>query len=293
MYGKILVPLDGSKLSEGVLPYARWLAGALDLPVELLHVNDPTQLGPFSPPMKGAAYLEKVAASFPGIGNIKCSVELGNPSDLITGLAAAHPGTLIAMATHGYSGARRWLLGSVAEKVVHATADHLLLVRPEERDGKGEAELKTMLVPLDGSELAERVVPTVSELATRLKLEVVLVRVVKQVYTAPPEAFLPVFGAHIPNPKQLWEEARLEAEKYLTDRVEQLRAGGIANVTSIVIEGSVDGAAAEIVDLAKKTPHGIVVMSTHGESGVGRWLIGGVTERVVRHSAGPVLVIRP
>jgi nucleotide-binding universal stress UspA family protein len=140
--------------------------------------------------------------------------------------------------------------------------------------------------------VAERVLPTVAELASRLKLEVVLVRVVKQVYTAPPEAFLPVFGANIPNLKQLWEEARLEADKYLTDRVEHLRAGGIANVTSIVIEGSVDGAAAEIIDLANKTPHNIVVMSPHGESGLGRWLIGSVTERVVRHSTGPVLVIR-
>jgi nucleotide-binding universal stress UspA family protein len=71
-----------------------------------------------------------------------------------------------------------------------------------------------------------------------------------------------------------------------------LRAGGIANVTSIVIEGSVDGAAAEIIDLANKTPHNVVVMSPHGESGLGRWLIGSVTERVVRHSTGPVLVIR-
>jgi nucleotide-binding universal stress UspA family protein len=126
-----------------------------------------------------------------------------------------------------------------------------------------------------------------------LKLNVMLLRVVKQVYTAPPEAFLPVFGANMPQLRQLWEEARLEAENYLTDRVEYLRARGIANVESMVIDGGVDGAAAEILDVANNTSHNIVVMSSHGESGLGRWLIGSVTQRVVRHSTGPVLVIRP
>jgi nucleotide-binding universal stress UspA family protein len=152
--------------------------------------------------------------------------------------------------------------------------------------------LKTILVPLDGSEAAERVLPTVAELATRLKLEVVLVRVVKKVYTAPPEAVLPVFGANIPNLKRLWEEARLAAEKYLTDKVEDLRGRGALNVTSMALVGGADGAAAEIIDLANHAPHNIVAMSTHGESGLGRWVIGSVTLRVVRHSTGPVLVIR-
>ena len=72
-----------------------------------------------------------------------------------------------------------------------------------------------------------------------------------------------------------------------------MRAAGLAGVSSSLIEGHAGGAAAEIIDLAQETPNELVAMSTHGQSGLGRWLIGSVTERVVRHSNRPVLVVRP
>jgi nucleotide-binding universal stress UspA family protein len=195
------------------------------------------------------------------------------------------------MATHGCSGPKRWLLGSVAEKVLHGLASDMLLVRPEELDG-GAVQLKTLLAPLDGSESAEKVLPTVLELAKRLDAEVSLVHVTKRVYSGPPDAFLPVFGA-IPNLKELWEQDKAAANKYLTEKVAQLRARGLANISSTIIEGGVDGAAAEIIDLAQKNPGSLITMTSHGQSGIGRWLIGSVTERVVRHSKRPVLVVRP
>ena len=292
MYNRILVPLDGSKLSAGVIPCVRWLARALNAPVELLHVNAPAHLAPDIRPTQGSDYLQNVAASFAGIANVKCTLQTGSPADVIIDLASTEPRTLVAMATHGYSGAKRWLLGSVADKVLHALTGDLLLVRPEETDGSGDVQLKTILVPLDGSELADKVLPTVSELAKRLGLEVLLVHVTKRVYTGPPEGILPVFGA-IPNLKELWEQEKAEANKYLTKKVEELRGRGIANVSPTLIDGGVDGAAAEIIDLAERISGSLVTMTSHGRSGIGRWLIGSVTERVVRHSRGPVLVIRP
>jgi nucleotide-binding universal stress UspA family protein len=293
VYSKILVPLDGSKLSEGVLPYARMIARAINLPVELLFVNPALRAGPHAPPMQGGEYLAEVAASFAGVADVKCTVELGDPAGTIVDLVARQPQTLIAMATHGYSGAQRWLLGSVTEKVLHAAPNHLLLVRPRGEDSSGEARLKTVVVPLDGSGLAEAVLPTVRDWAARLLLEVVLVRVLPHVSFAPPDAFLPVFGMNLPNQKEIWAQARSEATEYLNGKVEHLRAAGLSDVTALVIDGSAGGAAAEIIDLAKKTSDNMVAMSTHGASGVGRWLIGNVTERVVRYSSDPVLVIRP
>ena len=71
-----------------------------------------------------------------------------------------------------------------------------------------------------------------------------------------------------------------------------LRAAGVAEVSSLVIEASAGGVAAEIIDLAKRTSDNLVAMSTHGASGLGRWLMGSVAERVVRYSSDPVLVIR-
>jgi nucleotide-binding universal stress UspA family protein len=265
----------------------------MGVPVELLRVNNLTQLPPHAPPLEGGEYLKKVAASFAGITDVVYRVELGDPAGTIIDLAAAQPSSLIAMATHGYSGARRWLLGSVAEKVLHAARNDLLVVRPGDGVTSGESRLKTVLVPLDGSALAEKVLPIVTELGIRLNLAVVLICVFVRVYFGPPEALLPVFGAHVPNPNELWAQARSEANNYMIAKVEQLRAEGLAHVSSLLIDGSGEGAAAAIIELARQTEENLVVMSTHGRSGIGRWLIGSVTERVVRHSSGPVLVIRP
>jgi nucleotide-binding universal stress UspA family protein len=124
-------------------------------------------------------------------------------------------------------------------------------------------------------------------------LEVVLVRVLTHVYFAPPDTILPLFSQYVPNQKELWAEARSEVERYLSAKVEELQAQGLPLVSSLVIEGSAGGAAAEIIDLAKRTTENLVAMSTHGRSGMSRWILGSVTERVVRYSQDPVLVLRP
>lgn len=290
MYKKIIVPLDGSTLSEGVLPYVRRFARDFNLTVELLHVQEPSDIAPYAPPLYGPEYLTKVASSFAAPTDVQRTVESGKAAETILDLTAKQPDALIAMATHGRSGAKRWLLGSVTEKLLHATKNHLLLVRPAGEGASGVAPLTSVIVPLDGSGLAERVLPIVSECAIGLQLEAVLVRVTERIYTAPPEAFLPVFGA-MPNFSEVWEQARAEAEQYLTGKVEHLRAQGVNNVSSIVLEGGTDGAAGEIIDIAQKTPNNLIAMSTQGASGLGRWLMGSVTERVVRYSNDPVLII--
>jgi nucleotide-binding universal stress UspA family protein len=291
MYDKILVPLDTSVLSEGVLPYVRALARALTMPVQLLCVSDPARL-PYTLPSERHEYLQKIAASLSGLSDVTCRVDLGDPAATIVDLAAAEPGSLIAMATHGYSGALRWLLGSVAEKVLRAAKNDMLLVRPQHGDNGSEARLKTVLVPLDGSALAEKVLPIVTQLAIQLNLEVALMRALIRVHFAPPEAVLPVFGAHVPNPNELWASARGEAESYLTVKTEQLHASGVDHISSVLIDGSGEGAEGAIIDLAGKTRHVLIILSSHGRSGIERWIIGSVTERVVRHSSHPVLVIR-
>jgi nucleotide-binding universal stress UspA family protein len=292
MYSKILIPLDGSRLAKTVLPYARALAKDLGIPVDLLYVNDPNEPTACAPFM-ASEYLKSIVESFGGAVAVRSVVETGNTAATIVDVAAAEPELLIAMATHGYSGPKRWLLGSVAEKVLRAAANHVLLVRPANGEPRAEEKLTTVLVPLDGSKLAEKVLPTVSELALRLTLQVVLVRVTRRIYSAPPEGFLPVFGANVPNLKKLWQEANAEANEYLMEKANQLRRQGLTQVAPLVLESGADGAAAAIIDLVKKTPNNFVAMGTHGESGIGNWLVGSVTERVVRHTTGPVLVIRP
>ena len=291
MYKKILVPLDGSDLSATVLPYVRWLASVLKTPVELLHVQDVNRLAPYSPPLQ-IGYLENIAESFSQRSDVKCTIESGSPAELINYKASAEPGVLVAMATHGYTGAARWLLGSVALKALRGLHSDLLTVRPGSGDDSGRAELKTIIVPLDLSPAAERVIAPVSELAQRLDLEVILMHVTKHVYSGPPDAFLPVFGA-IPNLKELWEHDKAVGTAYLTEKVKELRARGVSRVSSRLLSCGVDGAAGEIIAAAENTPGSLIGMTSVGESGFGRWLVGSVTERVVCHSRIPVLVIRP
>jgi nucleotide-binding universal stress UspA family protein len=296
MYTRLLLPLDGSQVAEQVLPYGRFLAKALGIPVELLGVVDPLPLADFAEvwersdfarlvaeETKGTTqYLEARAGSFAG-AQVKCSVEKGTPDEVIIEKAAADEKTLIVMATHGRSGIQRWLLGSVADKVLHGATNHLLLVRASE-EGKtdGEASLKTIVVPLDGSTLAEKALSSVEDLAKKLQLEVVLMRA----YALPPAAAADEYGSYT---EKLLAQLETEARDYLSKKVEQLKQNGINNVSAVTDFGF---GAEEIIRLARKTPDNFIAMCTHGRSGFRRWLLGSVTERVVRHSGDPVLIVR-
>jgi nucleotide-binding universal stress UspA family protein len=123
MYSKILVPLDGSKTAENVLPFARCFARSLQIPVELMAVVDMTELARNVSAAEGLFldtliddetrsydnYLKEVAKNFP-VGAVQCTVSKGKAADVIIKSAAAEKQTLIAMATHGRSGLNRFLL---------------------------------------------------------------------------------------------------------------------------------------------------------------------------------------
>jgi nucleotide-binding universal stress UspA family protein len=299
MFTRMLIPLDGSRTAEKVLPYARFVAGTLKLPVELLGVVDIVEMATHITAARAShldtviedsvrnsqQYLRGVAGTFPGT-NTKCTVEKGKPEQLIIETAAADQGTFITMATHGRSGIDRWLLGSIAEKVLRGTTNPLLLVRAtEEAKAESVASLKSIVVPLDGSELAEGVLPTIAELAKTLKLAVVLFRA----YNLPTSVYADDEGYYEINYDEMLTAMRDEAVDYLKKKTESVKKMGIANVSSVAKEGF---AADEIISLSRQSPDNLIAMSTHGRSGVKRWVLGSVTETIVRHSADPVLVIR-
>ena len=234
---------------------------------------------------EGRRYLEGIARSFTG-RQVTCVVEQGQAEEVIIEKAAGDKETLIGMATRGRSGIHRWLMGSVAEKVLRGATNPLLLVRGDE-EGKsdGEATLKSIVVPLDGSKLAETVLPRAVDLAKKLGLEIVLTRA----YQIPLSAYGGADAAFIPNNEGLLTLVRQEAGAYLETKVNELHQNGIEKVSSILLVGS---GADEIIDLARSTPNNLIAMCTHGRSGVKRWALGSVTEKVVRHSGDPVLVVR-
>jgi len=298
MFGKILVPLDGSKTAENVLPLARSFARALQIPVELLGVIDIVEMayqiardrvsiitslvndatGRFT------EYLEGIAQNFP-TGTARCTIQTGSAAEAIINSAATDKQTLIALATHGRSGLDRWLLGSVAEKVLRGGSNPTLVVRA--RDDKNPswamATLKRIVVPLDGSEMSEGILPYIKELAKQVDLEVTLIRLYGGLSAA---------GDGFYSPHQLdamTARLRQEAVTYLESKTEEMKQQGLNKISFTAKEGLEPD---EILAIARQTPDTMIAMCTHGRSGVQRWALGSVTETVVRHSDNPVLVVR-
>ena len=297
MYTKMLIPLDGSKTSEKVLPYARYLAGRLKIPVELLAVIDMADRATHIPAEKARFfdsmieegvkssenYLCGVAGTF-GDADVKCTVEKGEADAVIIEKGEADKGMLICMATHGRSGLDRFLLGSVAEDVLRAAANPLLLVRAtEEANSEGVAALKSIILPLDGSELAESIIPM--DMAKNLGLEVVLFRA----YHIPSYAYAGDETSSVVDYDELMVGVRDEANEYLEKKVAEVKHLGVDKVSFVTKEGF---AADEIIAMGRKTPDSLIAMCSHGRTGVKRWVLGSVTEAVVRHSGDPVLVLR-
>jgi nucleotide-binding universal stress UspA family protein len=295
MLKKMLVPLDGSAQAEGVLPYVEALARVPGSAVTLYHAIDPETLERNDP--AHARYLDHIIAkvemrSRDYLRQVERRVRVHVPcvdTKVITGYAAraivedAESGgyDLIAMSTHGRSGLGRWVLGSTADKVLHGTELPVLLVRPSEAGEQAAVSslpLQRVLVPLDGSELAESALPYAAEVARRVDAEVELVRVVQYQMGAG-------FGLYVEDPLGELEQA---VREYLLEVEKQVRQEGV-RVTANVLWGF---AGTRIVDAAHATPGTIVVMTSHGRSGPGRWVLGSIADKVVRSTDVPVLIVR-
>ena len=300
MYTKLLITLDGSKTAEQVLPYARFLTSRFKKPAEILAIVDIAEMMANVSAEKAVlayemvqqgvrsaeVYLKQIADSFDD-ANIICTVEKGRAEDVIIEAGEADTGMLITMATHGHSGLHRWLLGSVAEKVLRATANPLLLIRAKENAKcEGEASLRSLIVPLDGSQLAASVLPLVAGLANQLDLEVILFRG----YKTPYSVYGYAYGYFAIDVDKVAQEIKKDAHEYLEKKAEELKNLGVGKIGCIAREGN---SAEEIIKVARETRGSLMVMCSHGRSGVKRWALGSVTESVVRHADNPVLVLRP
>jgi nucleotide-binding universal stress UspA family protein len=295
---KILVTLDGSKTAESVLPYARALSRDSSLRVNLLSAIDLVEMARSVSAAEGLfldklvedeakwrrEYLHEIAKSFTG-QPVECDILNGNPETVIIEAAAHDEEMLIAMATHGRSGLNRWLLGSVAEKVLRGSSNLLLLVRASETVvTQGQAELKKIIVPLDGSPLAETVLPRVADLAKKLNLGVVLFRAYNIPY-----GFYDVGGGFALDLDRLLTQTEADVLHYLEEKKAGLKKAGVGSVTIASRQGH---DADEIINYAGNQPDRLIAMCSHGRSGVRRWTVGSVAETVVRHCSSPILVVR-
>ena len=302
----MLVPLDGSKLAEVVLVYAKELVGRLDLDVTFLHICSPEE--PEPAPMH-RAYVEWVAETVrhqskeikekavieTGGSAIEAqgALAVGNPAEEIIRYSYENSIDLIMMATHGRSGIGRWAMGSVADKVLRVSKVPVWLVRAKihEEIINDKWPRKTILVPLDGSELAESVLPHVEALAKQRNgdtVDTILLRVCE--YAVVPDD-------NVKGVPSGWEKgvrreiarSKREAGKYLAE-VEKRFEDADLRVQSEVLVGEPPN---EIINHANGNPFSLIAMATHGRSGLKRLAYGSVADKVLRGASCPLLVVRP
>ena len=300
MFEKIVVPLDGSVSAEQVVPYAAGLATALGAALELLHAVDPSTIDEPTPADArqgvymdqlveqreswAGLYLGDVAAPFISEGlRVETKVAAGPPAQAIIDSGRPDGQDLVAMATHGRTGIGRRVMGSVAEKVLHQGTTPLLLFRPAGGTAAPGRPPRTIVVPLDGSDLAERALPVARFIAQQLRARVLLIRVIPTRELAGPVLMKVGADTYRMTPR---EEAGAKA--YLDEQRHALCADRI-DVDPLLTSGD---AADELIKIAAGVPDSLVVMSTHGRSGLSLMVLGSVADRVVCESGVPVLLVR-
>jgi nucleotide-binding universal stress UspA family protein len=294
MFERILVPLDGSELSETAIPYAEELASSLGSEVILYHVyGREHQLQEHM----HQTYLDRLAETVRS--NIKkrqhksaevkvtTKVEAGEPTENICNLVDKNKITLIIMTAVSASGYKIGkMLGSVTDHLCRTVPIPIMLIRlpGAQRTAGKERLINRILIPLDGSELSKLALPVGEELASKLKVSATLFQMANmiRIYDDGTGA-----SAYVDYTKfDEIEKKRVSAEMIALES--DLKQKGL-DVTHVVTSGW--DAAYEIIELCKKIDTDLVVMSTHGRSGLSRWVFGNVAEKVLRHGETPILLI--
>lgn len=295
MYDKILVPLDGSELAEVSLPYAEELASRLGSEITLIYLS-PSENNPYYNVRK--LYLDNIVNTTKGeckelcpepelkAINIKSAMLVGNVGEEIVHYADNEDMGLIVLATHGRSGIKKWAMGSVASKVITGTRRPVMLIRARE-GATGAAKKGTidkMLLPLDGSAESESILPHALMIASNFKSDVVLLQSISLAYpTYTADAF-----AYVTYTDQQMDAMKTSSLNYLEKIAAAFREKGIETRCDVRF-GS---AAEEIINYAEEIEADLVAMTTHGRSGIGRWLFGSTTIRMVKGGNTNLLLVR-
>lgn len=296
MFRKIAIPLDGSAFAERILNHLPRLGTPEKLEVLLIRVVEPLHYYSYVAPdaihLFDAAmwrenayqYLKMMAHQLRKQGyTASISVGDGDIAATIQDIAVAHDADLIAMTTHGRSGMQRWLLGSVADRVVRTASLPVYLVRPG-REIMSAGAPQRLLVPLDGSMLAETALASALKLMEGRKAELWLVQAVE---------ISPLWGEKYISPEMLAALPSLEEqERVATEYLEKVAAPLRAEGHQVFITLGTGNAAQVVADTVTERAIDTVVMSTHGRSGLNRWVFGSVADKVMRLVECPVLLVR-
>ncbi|MFN2251609.1 MAG: universal stress protein [Anaerolineae bacterium] len=298
MIKTIMIPLDGSETAERALPHAAALAHAFDAELVLARVPETMVV----PVMSGAVWVteevETDEATEQAADYLAATVNRPELKALtVTTAVPPHPVTegllatvaehgvdLIVMTTHGYSGFKRFVFGSVGDKLIRHAPAPVYTIR-ETADKSPEPRFRKVMVPLDGSTVAEQALASATELcrATGADLTLVQVPTIPSYVTSIPETSVWI-------PKFLGEQTA-DATTYLQGIAARLEEEGLP--VEIDVEVVTSGRVSDgILDSAAEHGADLIVMCTHGRSGLGRWVFGSVADQVLRQTERPVWLVR-
>lgn len=307
MFEKILVCLDGSNLAEQIIPYARQEAQRFCSQVHLLHIVEKPHIvttpqkpefvieepGLQSEKFEAAAYLENISASLHINGlNVSCTILEGTVGESILTYAQQYGIGLIAMATHGRSGLRRAVFGSVADFVLRKSEFPILLVRSQELYQLKEVlPIKKILVCLDGSKHAEQIIPYAAEQALCFDGKITLLRVIPEPIVISPNfpgtAGVPVWT---PGIGKTLKQEKEEAKAYLEVMARELLREKKLHAECVTVQGPAGNA---IINYTDNHEIDLITIATHGHSSLERAVFGSVADYVLRESGLPIMLIRP
>jgi nucleotide-binding universal stress UspA family protein len=301
MFDKILVPLDGSELAETALLTA--LVIARKVAGEIILLTVPTYGHMLAPSPAGYAamtparapdllnsdaeiYLDEIYQKInePGL-EITTKVISGDIAGNIVDLAAAEGVDLITMTTHGHSGFTRWMMGSVTERVLRNAPCPVLVIRCAGLPKKA-------ILTLDGSDLSEQALAPGLALARLLGAQSTLLRINQEKKLNDLELGLldaAEVGLGHQIDQQLGQEEEDSAGYYLEEIARQYRSPGM-EIQTMVLGGS---PAESIMAYVEAGEVELLIMATHGHTGLRRWVYGSVTEKCLHNSACAMLIVRP
>ena len=290
MFHRLLIPLDGSDAAKVALVYAEAIPSER---VRLLTVLSDEDAGiGFAPSDLQrewrqewqdsiGARLEELAEPLRARGRkIEAEVVFGSPAEWIE--TYSEDADLIIMTTHGRGGGERVFYGSVADRIARSAKTPVMLIRGGEDPIAAQAIVR-LVIGVDGSELSEQSLPLAGQLAKELDVPVLLVRVVdfQQAALAAQLSATPS-ARYAGSP----DTVRESVETYLESLAGEFRKLGV-EVETAVIDGSPALALHETT-----LPGDVLVLTSHGRGGLGRWMLGSVTEKLVREGSTPVVVVR-
>ena len=302
MYRVIMVPTDGTGFDREAIRVALRIAESTEAKLKLVRVLGSGSFFAVAVAAEGTAVATEIvrserdralgelyalAAECRALSNVEIGVDLhaGPVTDVLEDYARRHEVDLIVISTHGRSGIARMSLGSVTDSLIRHTSIPVLVVKPPTSYLNPQAgkAFTHVVVPLDGSTLAEQILPPIVSLAGVEGADVTLLHVVRAQPPAP--AGITSSGT------AWWEKDIKSAQNYLQRVSRQLRRrAGLCVKTDIVVSQSVPGA---ISDFAAREKIDLIAIATHGRGGLARMLRGSVADAVLHQANASMLVLRP